>query len=183
LVSRRGHEFTKFTLLAEEIAHTVRLRRAVLDGEIVCLGDEGRSQFYSLLFRRGEWSSFAAFDLVEADAESLRDRSLLERKRRLRALVPARHSRLLYVDHLRRRGIDLFREVCKRDCEGIVAKWARGPDETDGASTSWLKIKNPEYSQKVGRREVFEARRDQGQRRRPDWRAPVLRLGDRLIAV
>jgi len=38
LVSRRGHEFTKFTLLAEEIAHTVRLKRAVLDGEIVCLG-------------------------------------------------------------------------------------------------------------------------------------------------
>jgi len=37
-VSRRGHEFTKFTLLAEEIAHTVRLKRAVLDGEIVCLG-------------------------------------------------------------------------------------------------------------------------------------------------
>jgi bifunctional non-homologous end joining protein LigD len=45
LVSRRGHEFRKFTLLAEEIAHSVRSRRAVLDGEIVCLGPDGRSCF------------------------------------------------------------------------------------------------------------------------------------------
>jgi ATP-dependent DNA ligase len=70
--------------------------------------------------------------------------------------------------------------VCARDCEGIVAKWARGRYETDGCSTSWLKIKNPDYSQMVDRREMFETRRDARQRRRPDWRAPVLRLGDRL---
>jgi ATP-dependent DNA ligase len=151
LVSRRGHEFTKFTLLAEEIAHTVRLKCAVLDGEIACLTPDGRSQFYSLLFRR-EWPSFAAFDLLEANGENLRERPLLERKRRLRQLVPRSNSRLLYVDHVRRGGVDLFREVCARDCEGIVAKWARGRYETDGCSTSWLKIKNPDYSQMVGRR-------------------------------
>ena len=29
-----------------------------------------------------------------------------------------------------------------------------------GGSTSWLKIKNPQYSQMIGRREVFEARPD-----------------------
>jgi bifunctional non-homologous end joining protein LigD len=168
LISRRGHEFTKFTLLAEEIAHTVPLKRAVLDGEIVCLGPDGRSEFYHLLFRR-DWSSFAAFDLLEADGENLRQRPLLERKRRLRALVPRQNSRLVYVDHVRRRGVDLFREVCARDGEGVVAKWARGCYETDGRSTSWLKVKNPDYSQMIGRREVFEARRDERQGRRPDW--------------
>jgi len=86
-VSRRGHEFTKFTVLAEELAHTVRARHAVLDGEIVCLGADGRSQFYPLLFRR-EWPSFAAFDLLEIDGDNLRAQPLLERKRRLRTLVP-----------------------------------------------------------------------------------------------
>src|SRR5437870_5095223 len=51
-----------------------------------------------------------------------------------------------------------------------------GRYETDGQSTSWLKVKNPTYSHMVGRRELFEARRDVQQRRRRDRRQPVLRL-------
>jgi ATP-dependent DNA ligase len=44
---------------------------------------------------------------------------LLERKRRLRRLVPCRASRLLYVDHVGRRGCDLFQVICERDMEGV----------------------------------------------------------------
>ena len=54
LVSRRGHEFRKWDVLCVEIAHSVRTMHAVLDGEIVCLDPEGRSQSYPLLFRR-DW--------------------------------------------------------------------------------------------------------------------------------
>jgi hypothetical protein len=43
LVSRRGHTFAKWDLLCEEIAHSVTAMRAVLDGELVCLGDDGRA--------------------------------------------------------------------------------------------------------------------------------------------
>src|SRR5215208_705059 len=53
-VSRRGHTFGKFNLLTQEIAHSVRARPALLDGEIVCLDADGRSNFYNLLFRR-DW--------------------------------------------------------------------------------------------------------------------------------
>jgi hypothetical protein len=42
--------------------------------------------------------------------------------------------------------------------EGIVAKWARGIYHTDGTTTSWLKVKNPDYSQMAVRHEVFEER-------------------------
>jgi bifunctional non-homologous end joining protein LigD len=175
LVSRRGHEFRKRDLLCEEIAHSVRCMSAVLDGELVCLDAAGRSQFYPLLFRR-EWPYFYAFDLLAVDGEDLCDRPLLERKRRLRGIMPRVTSRLLYVDHLQSRGVELFREACRRDCEGIVGKWARGRYERDGVSTSWVKVKNPAYSQIVGRRELFEARRDQRQRGRRQGRDPVLRL-------
>jgi hypothetical protein len=48
--------------------------------------------------------------------------------------------------------------VCEQDAEGIVAKWAGGPYHVDGATTSWVKIKNPDYSQAVGRHEFFEGR-------------------------
>ena len=175
LVSRRGHVFAKWDLLCEEIAHSVRCMSAVLDGEIVCLDPDGRSNFYRLLFRR-DWPYFMAFDLLEVDGEDLRDRQLLERKRRLRAILPRIASRLLYVDHVRRRGVDLFREACARDLEGIVGKWARGRYERDGVSTSWVKVKSPTYTQWEGRRDLFEARRDQRQARRKDWRAPTLRI-------
>ena len=47
-----------------------------------------------------------------------------ERKRRLRGVMPRIDSRLLYVDEVRCRGSDLFRAVCARNLEGIVAKRA-----------------------------------------------------------
>jgi hypothetical protein len=49
---------------------------------------------------------------------------------------------------------------CRRDLEGIVAKWKQGT-YLDGSTlrTSWLKIKNPNYTQIEGRGELFEKRR------------------------
>ena len=64
------------------------------------------------------------------------------------------------------RGVELFREVCRRDLEGIVAKWKHGT-YLSGDQTSWIKIKNPEYSQAIGRWEQFERRQ-----RRPVQRVP-----------
>jgi ATP-dependent DNA ligase len=134
------------------------------------------------VFRR-DWPYFFAFDLLAVDGEDLRDRPLLERKRRLRAIMPRIPSRLLYVDHVRKRGTALYREACTRDLEGIVGKWARGRYERDGVSTSWVKFKSPTYSQWKGRRELLEARQDQRQARRKDWRAPALRVSLESLGV
>jgi len=153
----------------------VRANGAVLDGEIVCLDADGRSNFHKLLFRR-DWPYFYAFDLLAVDGEDLHERPLLERKRRLRAIMPRIESRLLYVDHVLECGAALHREAFKRDLEGIVAKWADGPYHSDGIRTSWLKIKNPTYSHREGRRELFEARRDSRQLRRRDYKKPELTL-------
>ena len=107
LLSRRGHLFLKWDVLCEEIAHSIRAQDAVLEGELVCLEPDGRSNFYKLLFRR-DWPHFYAFDAFSIDGEDLRDWPLIERKRRLRAVMPRIDSRLLYVDHLRERGFALF---------------------------------------------------------------------------
>jgi bifunctional non-homologous end joining protein LigD len=129
----------------------------VLDGEICCLDQHGRSQFYRLMFRR-DWPFFYAFDLLSVDGNDLRPLPLFERKRRLRAIMPKIDCRLLYLDHIRARGCALFDAVCADDLEGIIAKWVTGRYQTDGRSTSWLKIKNPHYTQMRDRRELFEAR-------------------------
>jgi hypothetical protein len=57
-----------------------------------------------------------------------------------------------------------------------AAKWSRGPYRGDGVTTSWIKIKNPHYSQAEGRHELFERRSDQRRLHRRSGRAPMLSL-------
>ncbi len=138
-------------------------RRCVLDGEIVCLDADGKPQFRDLLFRRAE-PHFIAFDLLWdeharsddedemrrfGNSEDLRYLPLIDRKLRLHALVPTQSERLLYCDHIDGNGEGLFRLACEHDLEGIVAKRKSNPYLADHAS--WLKIRNHEYSQWVGR--------------------------------
>jgi bifunctional non-homologous end joining protein LigD len=156
LVSRNGHVFKSWPHPAEELASITRCSSAVLDGELCCVDPDGRTNFYRLMFRR-ERPFFYAFDLLAVDGEDLTMLPLVERKVRLHAIMPRVSSRLLYVDGIAARGPDLYRLACERDLEGIVAKWSRGTYQCDGRGTSWLKIKNPDYSQMDGRRELFEA--------------------------
>jgi hypothetical protein len=70
--------------------------------------------------------------------------------------------------------VKVYKEVCRRDLEGIIAKWKYGPyvpgDHQPAnrsltrylnppellARFSWLKIQNPKYSQIEGRLELFD---------------------------
>jgi ATP-dependent DNA ligase len=46
LISRNGRVYKSWPYLAEEIAHAVRARSAILDGQIACLAPDGSSGFY-----------------------------------------------------------------------------------------------------------------------------------------
>lgn len=155
LVSRNGNTFKSWPQVAEEIAHSVRCDSAILDGEIVCLDGDGRPNFRSLLFRR-EWPFFCAFDVLQVEGEKLCQLPLLARKRRLQRVLPKIQGRLRGVEHVVGRGTDLFRASCEMDVEGVVGKWAQGTYATEGRTTSWLKIKNLDYSQMRDRHELFD---------------------------
>ena len=71
LVSRNGNEFKSFSALNSALPLECGAKRAVLDGEIVCLDRKGNSQFRNLMFGRGE-PRFYAFDLLSCDGEELR---------------------------------------------------------------------------------------------------------------
>ena len=157
LVSRRRHVYKSFNTLCESIAAELRVQDAILDGEIVCVDQLGHPQFNKLMFRRGE-PFFYAFDLVWLNGDDLRNLPLVDRKNGLQKIIPARSPRLLYVDHVNGRGDSLFRLVCERDLEGIVAKWKRGAYISGEDRTSWLEIKNSHYSQALGREKLFEKR-------------------------
>jgi bifunctional non-homologous end joining protein LigD len=125
-----------------------------LDGEIVILDSAGRPHFYELLRRRGRGEPvFYAFDLLWLDGQDLRPLPLLERKRLLRSIIPEQPSALLYASHIERNGLEFLRLTCEQDLEGIVAKLKHGR-----YGEGWFKIPNPKYSQREGRRELFERR-------------------------
>jgi bifunctional non-homologous end joining protein LigD len=156
LVSHNGNEFKSFRALSESLATELK-RPAVLDGEIVCLDHKGESQFYDLLFRRGE-PRFVAFDLLHCDGQDLTYRPLIERKQRLRAVLPRKSQSVLYCDHIERAGEKLFALAWRRDLEGVVAKHKFGPYLQNAAQ--WFKIRNPKYSQWAGRERFFERERE-----------------------
>ena len=124
-----------------------------------------------LVSRNGnEFKSFQSLnvslplDLVWCDGEDLRYLPLIDRKHRLRGVVPKQGERLLYCDHVEGIGEKLFQFACERDLEGIVAKRKFDPYLPDSAT--WLKIRNRNYSQWIGREELFERERSSD----PDWR-------------
>ena len=156
LISRNGNEFKSFRSLSESLGSELR-HSVVLDGEIVCLGSDGKSRFYDLLFRRGE-PHFVAFDLLHCDGQDLKYSPLIERKQRLRAVLPKGSTNVIYCDHVETDGESLFRLACENDLEGIVAKHRFGPYLQDAAQ--WLKIRNQRYSQWAGREKFFERERE-----------------------
>jgi len=107
------------------------------------------------MFRRGQ-PFFYAFDLIWLNGEDLRSIPLLRRKARLRKLIGRRTSRLLYLDYLEHNGSGLYAKACEFDLEGIVAKWKDGRYIADDRRGSWVRVKNPNYSQLEGREELFE---------------------------
>lgn len=71
LVSRNGHTFKGFHALCSGIVGNLAVHQAIIDGEICCLGKDGRSLFNMLLFRRGV-PYFYAFDLIRLNGRDLR---------------------------------------------------------------------------------------------------------------
>jgi bifunctional non-homologous end joining protein LigD len=170
LVSRNGHTFGPFADLAKDIAEHLP-RNTVIDGEIVAIDGKGKPRFKDLLFRRRP-PCFFAFDLLMLEGRDYRTHQLAERKQELRRLLAdvQLECPLRYVDHVDGSGIALFEKVCKLDLEGIVAKHKYGPYVEDREQSTWIKILNPRYSQKIGREELFERNRQEPV---PGWHSCV----------
>jgi bifunctional non-homologous end joining protein LigD len=156
LVSRNGNVFHGFRELATWIAEHLKVENAVLDGEICCVGEDGRPNFRDLLFRQSQ-AIFIAFDLLYLNGKDLRLQPLIQRKAMLKKLLRRRRSRLLYLDHVEAHGCLLFEKIVKMDLEGVVAKRKDSPYKvTDKPSRYWIKVKNSRYTQLEGREELFE---------------------------
>jgi bifunctional non-homologous end joining protein LigD len=83
---------------------------------------------------------FIAFDLLELDGEDLTRLPLLERKAKLRAILPKGDARIRYSEHIEGNGEKLLNSFCEAGLEGVISKQADGR-YIGSRSGGWLKTK------------------------------------------
>jgi len=152
LRTRTGHDVTARYPELAELPRRVR-GDAVLDGEIVCLDAEGRSNFQELQQRIGLQSprdiarkakqhpaSFVGFDVLVRGSRDLRELPLSHRREELEGLVRPGGA-LLLSPQTDADGVELFETALRQGWEGIIAKRKASPYRS-GRSEEWLKIKS-----------------------------------------
>lgn len=143
LVSADRSRLKSFDSVCSAILSGLNARDSVLDGELVSMDENGVINFTDLLERKGRLCYFA-FDLLLLNGRDQRDLPLIERKRRLKEVIPSGSGSLLYADYVAGNGVALFDMVVKNNLEGIVAK---PRDSRYVPGTVWYKIDAPHYSQ------------------------------------
>jgi bifunctional non-homologous end joining protein LigD len=152
LVSRTQNDLTKQFPELRDLPKFVKAKRAILDGEIVALDDQGRPSFslmqqrtgfrpgkHRLPGREGVPVIYYAFDLLYLDGIDLRRVSLEQRKQQLQSVIE-NSAVVHFSDHYPENGIALFEAARQRGLEGIVAK-KRSSTYDEKRSSEWLKIK------------------------------------------
>jgi len=119
---------------------------ALIDGELVALGEDGISSFSALQQALSDGKTaglvYFAFDLMHLDGEHLRGEPLLARKERLQHLLegaPA-DGPLRYSEHFVEPGQVMLAHACRLGLEGVVSKRADAPYRS-GHGRDWIKSK------------------------------------------
>ena len=158
--SRRGCDMTH---LLPELGRSLP-QDVQLDGEIVALADDGRPDFHRLSSRMlhgrgGIAITYFVFDLLAVEGLATTMLPYSERRAILEEIELENHQVKIVATF--EDGPALFRAVCARGLEGVVAK--RDSDPYQPSDRSWVKTKNR------GTARFAEERDDVGRRaRRPD---------------
>jgi bifunctional non-homologous end joining protein LigD len=133
----------KYGRIAEQLAR-LKLKDAVLDGELVALDDKGEAAF-SKIQAAGENPSiplkFYVFDLLNLEGEDLRHLPLIERKERLKGILARAPDNILYSDHIQTEGDQVLASACSMKLEGVISKRADAPYTSGRSSGDWVKSK------------------------------------------
>jgi bifunctional non-homologous end joining protein LigD len=153
LVSRNGNPMHRFERLGVQIAASLDVNDAILDGEIIAADETGRPQFCDLL-RHTRTPAYVAFDVLWLNGADLRPLPLTPSAvSTCRTSHPRSQRSLPKRCRSPGRGRKLFELMCENDLEGLVAKRLKDPY---GSRVRWFKVKNARYSENEGRRELFD---------------------------
>lgn len=136
----------------KKLRDNIGAKNAILDGEIVVLSS-GKPDFYKLqkrfrlckpdkieLYAERTPVTYVVFDILYLNGQSCLELPLYRRKELIAGIVQKSRS-MMISDPFPGQGIKLFREACKLELEGIVAKKADSPYLIGQRSKDWFKIK------------------------------------------
>lgn len=145
LFSRNGHSCTSdFSPAAKALSEILNGRAAVVDGEMVVAGENGKPDFGALQAylknKRAGGLNYVLFDLLALDGEDLRGLPLIKRKQKLQTLLKGAPQTISYSEHTEKMGKKEISSLKKQGFEGIVAK-RKDSVYTAGRNGDWMKLK------------------------------------------
>ncbi len=144
LLTRRGKDWTNRFRAIASAAVDLPVVRALLDGEVVVLGEGGVSIFQALQNATSHEGTdnliYVAFDLLHLNGYDLRDVLLVRRKDALAAILRSSGRTIRYSDHAEGNGEAIYQRACEYGLEGIVSKQKNGLYQP-GRGGGWLKAK------------------------------------------
>ncbi len=154
LQTRGGVDCSKWFPEVRQALAVARCGRTIIDGEMCCLDELGRSDFDALhaRARRKRLSAgdlpaiFCAFDLLVVDGRSIMDWPLEDRKARLAELLDPVPSNVLYSAHVDASMVVdpmvwFYDQALALQLEGIVAKRKGSTYQPGVRSPDWFKWK------------------------------------------
>ena len=124
---------------------------AVLDGEVVILDEDGKSNFGALQNWRSEADGeiyFYVFDVLWLDGKELLHIPLSQRRTILKQICP-QNNIIRLSENFEVSGIEFFETAKKMGLEGIIAKKADSLYSPGNRSKEWLKIKTNKRQEMV----------------------------------
>jgi bifunctional non-homologous end joining protein LigD len=144
LLTRTGLDWTHRMKTIAALVGELPVERAILDGEVVVLAENGTTSFADLqaAFQEGVKKplSYFVFDLLHLNGHNMRGLPLIERKALLATLLEGDGEFVRFSEHLETDGGVIFQKACEMHAEGIVSKRAASR-YSSGRGGSWLKIK------------------------------------------
>jgi bifunctional non-homologous end joining protein LigD len=122
IYSRRGYDWTEQFAPIAKAASELKVREAIIDGEVTVLGKTGFPDFQALRGELGNREStrllYHAFDLLYLNGRDLRRAPLLKRKKALKSILKKSPAALAYVDFLEADGSRVLEQACRMGLEG-----------------------------------------------------------------
>jgi bifunctional non-homologous end joining protein LigD len=144
LLTRTGLDWTHRMKSIAGLVSDLPVEKAILDGEVVVLAENGTTSFADLqaAFQEGVKKSltYFAFDLLHLNGHNLRSLPLIERKKLLERVVGDDGEFLRFGEHVETSGDVVFQKACELQAEGIISKRAASK-YSSGRSGNWLKMK------------------------------------------
>ncbi len=144
LQSTAGHDVTTRWPEFEHLVCAVNARSAILDGELVVFGDDGKPSF-ELVQRSGAGTDRQAviqfFDVLQIEGNDTIDLAYLDRRRLLEQLVEPGDNWTVPTFRLGD-GQALVDATARQGLEGVIAKRVDSPYRPGSRSKDWRKVKH-----------------------------------------